>query len=91
MMKKAEVLLWIMRISNRMNLSKKVSEMAFQLLLANQDLLKKYKPKTIAGGLIHIASKLCKEERNQKEISQIAQISEVSIRKVCKDVKFFKF
>jgi len=87
-MKKAEVLLWIMRICNRMNLSNKVSEMATLLFLRNEHLLKNYKPKTIAGGLVHIASVLCKERRTQGEISAFTGVSEVSIRKICKVLKF---
>ena len=89
--KKVEVLLWIMRICNRMGLSRNVSELATRLMLSNPELLKKYRAKTIAGGLIHVASKFCREARTQKEISEMAGISEASIRKVCKDVRIFNF
>ena len=89
-MKKAEVLLWILRICEKMKLSKKVSQIAMELLFSNEDIIKNHKPKTVAGALIHIASKLAGEGRSQVEISREAGISEVSLRNVVKEVNIFK-
>jgi len=43
-------------------------------------------PKGIAAAAIYIASKICNENRTQKEISKLAQVTEVTLRMRVKDL-----
>ena len=64
------------------NLSQKVIEIANQegFDSAGKD------PKGIAAASIYICSKLCNENRTQKEISNLAQVTEVTLRMRVKDL-----
>jgi len=44
-------------------------------------------PKGIAAASIYIASKICSENRTQKEISQLAKVTEVTLRMRVKDLQ----
>jgi transcription initiation factor TFIIB len=44
-------------------------------------------PKGIAAASIYIASKICNENRTQKEISQLAKVTEVTLRMRVKDLQ----
>jgi transcription initiation factor TFIIB len=44
-------------------------------------------PRALAGSIIYLASQNCNEFLRQVEICQVAEISTVSLRKRCKEIK----
>ena len=46
-------------------------------------------PKGIAAAAIYIASKICNENRTQKEISKLAKVTEVTLRMRVKDLQMY--
>ena len=46
-------------------------------------------PKGIAAAAIYIGSKICNENRTQKEISKLARVTEVTLRMRVKDLQNF--
>ncbi|MCK4780889.1 MAG: transcription initiation factor IIB, partial [Candidatus Lokiarchaeota archaeon] len=44
-------------------------------------------PKGIAAAAIYIGSKICNENRTQKEISKLARVTEVTLRMRVKDLQ----
>jgi len=89
MSRRSDILMYILRLSERLKLSTEVNQLAIELLFKNQEIVKNHSPKAIACALIYIASTLKNEKRSQKEIGDALKVSEQTIRKIVKEIKFF--
>src|ERR671915_1196574 len=76
-------------ICNRLKLSEKTKIEALQIFskVEQKGISIGKNPRAIAGAVIYLASQICNEFIRQVEICQVADISTVSLRKRCKEIK----
>src|ERR671924_1926525 len=80
---------YVTLISNRLNLSEKTQREGLRIyseVQQNRISIGK-NPRALAGAVIYLASQSCNEFLRQVEICQVADISTVSLRKRCKEIK----
>jgi transcription initiation factor TFIIB len=80
---------YVTLIANRLDLSEKTKREAlrvYSLVQQNRISLGK-NPRALAGAVLYLASQSCNEFLRQVEICQVADISTVSLRKRCKEIK----
>jgi transcription initiation factor TFIIB len=80
---------YVTLISNRLNLSEKTKREGLRIyseVQLNRISIGK-NPRALAGAVIYLASQSCNEFLRQVEICQVADISTVSLRKRCKEIK----
>jgi transcription initiation factor TFIIB len=80
---------YVTLISNRLNLSERTKREALKVyseVQLNRISIGK-NPRALAGAVIYLASQNCSEFLRQVEICQVADISTVSLRKRCKEIK----
>lgn len=80
---------YVTLICNRLQLSEKTKREAlriFSIVQQNRISIGK-NPRALAGSIIYLASQNCNEFLRQVEICQVAEISTVSLRKRCKEIK----
>ena len=80
---------YVTLISNRLNLSERTKREALKVyseVELNRISIGK-NPRALAGAVIYLASQNCNEFLRQVEICQVADISTVSLRKRCKEIK----
>lgn len=80
---------YVTLLANRLNLSEKIKREALKIysqVQQNRISIGK-NPRALAGAVIYLASQSCNEFLRQVEICQIADISTVSLRKRCKEIK----
>jgi transcription initiation factor TFIIB len=80
---------YVTLLSNRLNISEKTKREALRIYsVVQQHRISLGKnPRALAGAVIYLASQNCGEFLRQVEICQIADISTVSLRKRCKEIK----
>jgi transcription initiation factor TFIIB len=80
---------YVTLIANRLDLSEKTKREALKIFLeVQQNRISIGKnPRALAGAVIYLASQTCNEFLRQVEICQVADISTVSLRKRCKEIK----
>lgn len=80
---------YVTLISNRLHLSEKTKREALRIFVHIQKnrLSIGKNPRALAGAVIYLASQNCSEFIRQVEICQVADISTVSLRKRCKEIK----
>jgi transcription initiation factor TFIIB len=80
---------YVTLIANRLDLSEKTKREALKIFSeVQQNRISIGKnPRALAGAVIYLASQTCNEFLRQVEICQIADISTVSLRKRCKEIK----
>jgi transcription initiation factor TFIIB len=80
---------YVTLIANRLDLSEKTKREALKIYsTVQQNRISIGKnPRALAGAVIYIASHNCNEFLRQVEICQVADISTVSLRKRCKEIK----
>src|SRR5919197_6545206 len=80
---------YVTLIANRLDLSEKTKREALRIYaLVQQNRISLGKnPRALAGAVIYLASQNCNEFLRQVEICQVADISTVSLRKRCKEIK----
>ena len=80
---------YVTLIANRLNLSEKTKREALKIysqVQQNRISIGK-NPRALAGAVIYLAAQNCNEFLRQVEICQVADISTVSLRKRCKEIK----
>lgn len=79
---------WIARFSNHLEMQGKGEEMAHKILIAAKELklTSGRTPLGVAAGACYIASALSGEGRTQREVAEIAQVTEVTIRNRYKEL-----
>jgi transcription initiation factor TFIIB len=80
---------YVTLISNRLNISEKTKREGLRIyseVQQNRISIGK-NPRALAGAVIYLASQSCNEFLRQVEICQVADISTVSLRKRCKEIK----
>lgn len=80
---------YVTLIANRLNLTEKTKREALKIyseVQQNRISIGK-NPRALAGAVIYLASQNCSEFLRQVEICQVADISTVSLRKRCKEIK----
>ena len=80
---------YVTLIANRLSLSEKTKREALKIysrVQQNRISIGK-NPRALAGAVIYLASQNCNEFLRQVEICQVADISTVSLRKRCKEIK----
>ncbi|MBV9669093.1 MAG: transcription initiation factor IIB [Nitrososphaeraceae archaeon] len=80
---------YVTLIANRLNLTEKTKREALKIyseVQQNRISIGK-NPRALAGAVIYLASQNCNEFLRQVEICQVADISTVSLRKRCKEIK----
>jgi transcription initiation factor TFIIB len=80
---------YVTLIANRLNLTEKTKREALKIyseVQQNRISIGK-NPRALAGAVIYLASQSCNEFLRQVEICQVADISTVSLRKRCKEIK----
>ncbi|MFL6315905.1 MAG: transcription initiation factor IIB family protein [Nitrososphaeraceae archaeon] len=80
---------YVTLIANRLNLSEKTKREALKIYSQVQQsrISIGKNPRALAGAVIYLASQNCNEFLRQVEICQVADISTVSLRKRCKEIK----
>ena len=80
---------YVTLLSNRLNLSERTKREALQIYsIVQQNRISLGKnPRALAGAVIYLASQNCNEFLRQVEICLVADISTVSLRKRCKEIK----
>jgi transcription initiation factor TFIIB len=80
---------YVTLIANRLDLSEKTKREALKIFTeVQQNRISIGKnPRALAGAVIYLASQACNEFLRQVEICQVADISTVSLRKRCKEIK----
>ncbi len=80
---------YVTLICNRLQMSEKTKREALRIYsMVQQCRISIGKnPRALAGSIIYIASQNCNEFLRQVEICQVAEISTVSLRKRCKEIK----
>ncbi|HKR57571.1 MAG TPA: transcription initiation factor IIB [Candidatus Nitrosopolaris sp.] len=80
---------YVTLIANRLDLSEKTKREALKIFSGVQQnrISIGKNPRALAGAVIYLASQSCNEFLRQVEICQVADISTVSLRKRCKDIK----
>ena len=80
---------YVTLIANRLSLSERTKREALRIysdVQENRISIGK-NPRALAGAVIYLASQNCNEFLRQVEICQVADISTVSLRKRCKEIK----
>ena len=80
---------YVTLISNRLKLTEKTKREALRIfsLVQHSRISIGKNPRAFAGAIIYIASQHCNEFLRQVEVCQVADISTVSLRKRCKEIK----
>ena len=80
---------YVTLIANRLSLSEKTKREALRIYsLVQQNRISIGKnPRALAGAVIYLAAQNCSEFLRQVEICQVADISTVSLRRRCKEIK----
>lgn len=80
---------YVTLICNRLQLSERTKREALRIYsMVQQNRISIGKnPRALAGSIIYLASQNCNEFLRQVEICQVAEISTVSLRKRCKEIK----
>ena len=80
---------YVTLIANRLDLTEKTKREALKIFSeVQQNRISIGKnPRALAGAVIYLASQICNEFLRQVEICQVADISTVSLRKRCKEIK----
>jgi transcription initiation factor TFIIB len=80
---------YVTLISNRLKLTEKTKREALRIfsLVQHSRISIGKNPRAFAGAIIYIASQNCNEFLRQVEVCQVADISTVSLRKRCKEIK----
>ncbi|HEY7756934.1 MAG TPA: transcription initiation factor IIB [Nitrososphaeraceae archaeon] len=80
---------YVTLISNRLKLTEKTKREAIRIfsLVQHSRISIGKNPRAFAGAIIYIASHDCNEFLRQVEVCQVADISTVSLRKRCKEIK----
>ncbi len=80
---------YVTLIANRLDLTEKTKREALKIFSeVQQNRISIGKnPRALAGAVIYLASQTCNEFLRQVEICQVADISTVSLRKRCKEIK----
>jgi transcription initiation factor TFIIB len=80
---------YVTLIANRLSLSERTKREALKIYSEVQDnrISIGKNPRALAGAVIYLASQNCNEFLRQVEICQVADISTVSLRKRCKEIK----
>ncbi|MGI0030906.1 MAG: transcription initiation factor IIB [Nitrososphaeraceae archaeon] len=80
---------YVTLISNRLKLTEKTKREAIRIfsLVQHSRISVGKNPRAFAGAIIYIASQDCNEFLRQVEVCQVADISTVSLRKRCKEIK----
>lgn len=80
---------YVTLIANRLKLAEKTKREALRIysLVQHSRISIGKNPRAFAGAIIYIASQDCNEFLRQVEVCQIADISTVSLRKRCKEIK----
>jgi transcription initiation factor TFIIB len=80
---------YVTLICNRLQMSEKTKREALRIFsMAQKSRISIGKnPRALAGSIIYLASQNCNEFLRQVEICQVAEISTVSLRKRCKEIK----
>ncbi|MFZ0510213.1 MAG: transcription initiation factor IIB [Candidatus Nitrosopolaris sp.] len=80
---------YVTLIANRLDLSERTKREALKIFSeVQQNRISIGKnPRALAGAVIYLASQTCNEFLRQVEICQVADISTVSLRKRCKEIK----
>ena len=80
---------YVTLISNRLNLSERTKREALRIYseVQKERISIGKNPRAIAGAVIYLSSQRCNEFIRQVEICQVADISTVSLRKRCKEIK----
>jgi transcription initiation factor TFIIB len=80
---------YVTLISNRLKLTEKTKREALRIfsLVQHSRISIGKNPRAFAGAIIYIASQDCNEFLRQVEVCQVADISTVSLRKRCKEIK----
>ena len=80
---------YVTLICNRLQMSEKTKREALRIYSMVQQcgISIGKNPRALAGSIIYIASQNCNEFLRQVEICQVAEISTVSLRKRCKEIK----
>ncbi len=79
---------YIPRFCSELQLSNEVQSKSFEILkeAANRELTSGRGPTSIAAATLYIASILCGERRTQKEVGEVAFVTEVTIRNRYKEI-----
>ena len=79
---------YISRFASELKLSPKVQETAVELLnkATKKDLISGRGPTGVAAAAIYVASALCAEKRTQREVAEVAGVTEVTIRNRYKEL-----
>ena len=80
---------YVTLISNRLKLAEKTKREALRIfsVVQHSRISIGKNPRAFAGAIIYIASQDCNEFLRQVEVCQVADISTVSLRKRCKEIK----
>ncbi|MDQ4073217.1 MAG: transcription initiation factor IIB [Thermoproteota archaeon] len=80
---------YVTLICNRLQLSEKTKREALRIfsIVQKSRISIGKNPRALAGSIIYLASQNCNEFLRQVEICQVAEISTVSLRKRCKEIK----
>jgi transcription initiation factor TFIIB len=80
---------YVTLISNRLKLTEKTKREAIRIfsLVQHSRISIGKNPRAFAGAIIYIAAQDCNEFLRQVEVCQVADISTVSLRKRCKEIK----
>ena len=84
---------YVTLIANRLSLSEKTKREALKIYSEVHDnrIFIGKNPGALAGAVIYLASQNCNEFLRQVEICQVADISTVSLRKCCKEIRHYKW
>lgn len=83
---------YVDKFNDELGLSMKVRNIAVKLILSAKERgfnTAGKDPKGIAAAAIYLGSKICNENRTQKEISKLAMVTEVTLRMRVKDLQKF--
>ena len=80
---------YVTLICNRLQMSEKTKREALRIfsMVQKSRISIGKNPRALAGSIIYLASQNCNEFLRQVEICQVAEISTVSLRKRCKEIK----
>ncbi len=83
---------YVDKFNDELGLSMKVRNVAVKLIISSKERgfnTAGKDPKGIAAAAIYLGSKICNENRTQKEISKLAKVTEVTLRMRVKDLQKF--
>lgn len=83
---------YVDKFNDELGLSMKVRNVAVKLIISSKEHgfnTAGKDPKGIAAAAIYLGSKICNENRTQKEISKLAKVTEVTLRMRVKDLQKF--